>query len=78
MIIEIECYKGDLLLSGKKVSFTELKEQIKTVEKLYDKQEDNFTEMFCRMYEYNIVSEQLLPDYVYDRDTKEILQKYGQ
>ncbi len=78
MIIEIEYYKGDLLLSGKKVSFTELKEQIKTVEKLYDKQEDNFTEMLCRMYEYNIVSAQLLPDYIYDRDTEEILPIYRQ
>ena len=75
MLVEIEYYKGNLILSGKKVSFTELKEQIKSVENLYDKQEDNFTELLCRMYGYDIVSEQLLPDYVYDRDTEKLLQR---
>jgi len=75
MLVEIEYYKGDLILSGKKVSLTELKEQINTIEKLYDKQEDNFTVLLCRMYGYDIVSEQLLPDYVYDRDTEKLLQR---
>ncbi len=75
MLVEIEYYKGDLILSGKKVSFAKLKEQINSVENLYDKQEDNFTELLCRMYGYDIVHEQLLPDYVYDRDTEKLLQR---
>lgn len=55
MVIEIESYKGDTLLYGSKVSFEEFKKQIKTIENLYDKKEDNFAALLCRMYNWTVI-----------------------
>ena len=44
MIIEIEYYKGDVFLYGKNISESELKWQIREIEKSYDRNEDNFVE----------------------------------
>ena len=77
MVIEIECFKGDTLLYGKKISFGEFRHQMKTVENLYDPTEDNFLVLLCRRYRWNVLEEQAEPQYVYDRKKKKcILKKY--
>lgn len=68
MIIEIEYFKGDVRLSGKQVPLSELKEQIKTVEERYDRVNDNFIALLCRMYGWDIVEFSGAVDFVYDRD----------
>ena len=73
MIIEIEYYKGDTLLYGQKISYEELKKQLKTIENLYDKKEDNFVALLCRMYNWTVVEDKLQVEYIYDRDTKKCL-----
>ena len=77
MIIEIEYYKGDVLLTGTTHSTAELKRQIAEVGKLYDRECDNFTELLCRMFNWTMIQTDEFPDYVYDRDT-EILRKCRQ
>lgn len=68
MVIEIEYYKGDTLLYGGKCSFVEFQEQVNTVEKLYDRKEDNFVPLLCRMYGWTVTTEKVEPQYIYDRD----------
>ncbi|MBO5034536.1 MAG: hypothetical protein J6C43_02870 [Oscillospiraceae bacterium] len=70
MTIEIEYFKGDTWLYGEKVSFDELKQQIKTVESLYDPNEDNFVVLLCRMYHWSIADCDQRAEYIYDRDTE--------
>ena len=48
MIVEIECYKGDVLLTGKPCGAGELKRQFAETERLFDRENDNFTELLCR------------------------------
>lgn len=69
MIFEIEYYKDGVLLMGKARGIEELKRQIAEVEKLYDRENDNFTELLCRMYNWTKISAGELPDITYDRDT---------
>ena len=72
MILEIESYKKDVLLSGKMVSFSELKKQLETTENIHDTKTDNFIDMLCRNYHWNVIENSTLPDYVYDRDIKKL------
>ena len=51
----------------------ELKKQLKTIENLYDKKEDNFIALLCRMYNWTVVEDKLQVEYIYDRDTKKCL-----
>lgn len=74
MTIEIEYFKGDTLLYGEKVSFDELKQQIKTVESLYDPNEDNFVVLLCRMYHWSIADYDQRAEYIYDRDIKKWIE----
>ena len=74
MIVEIESYQGDTLLYGRKISFAELKKQFETVESLYDKTEDNFVALFCRMYHWTVAENEEKADYLYDRDTKKCMK----
>lgn len=73
MILEIEYYKGNTLLYGKSASFAELKKQLETTEFLCDT--DNFIDMLCRSYSYTVIEEDVLPDYVYDRDIEKIYRR---
>ena len=50
MILEIEHYKYDTRLIGKIKDISQLKRQLKKIETLYDKENDNFNELFCRMF----------------------------
>lgn len=75
MILEIEYYKKDTLLSGRTVSFSELKKQLETTENIHDTETDNFIEMLCRNYGYIIIEADIMPDYVYDRDIEKIYKR---
>ena len=73
MVIEIEYYKGDTLLYGPKVSFIEFRNQMSTIEKLYDREEDNFVALLCRVYHWTVLKEEAKPEYVYDRDIEKCI-----
>lgn len=72
MIIEIEYYKGDVFLFGKNRSQGELQGQLDNVERLYDRNEDNFTELLVRMYGWTVSDKADNVDYIYDRDVKRL------
>ena len=69
MIVEIESYKGNLLFYGKKIRKCELRAQIKEIEMVCDKNEDNFIELFCRRFGWILFETDDRPDIVYDRDS---------
>ena len=71
MIICIEYWKGDTFLTGTKIPVSELRNQLNQVERIYDKAEDNFVSLLCRVYGWNpvAVDRDMIPDFTYDRDT---------
>lgn len=73
MVVEIEYYEGDTLLYGPKVSFAEFGKQINTIERLYDREEDNFVALLCRMFHWAVTQEEIKPQYAYDRDIKKCI-----
>ena len=75
MILCIEYWKGDVFLSGKPICPSELKQQIHNTEVLYDRIEDNFVALLCRMYHWQVIqnAEGSIPDVTYDRDTNLLL-----
>jgi hypothetical protein len=78
MVIEIEYYKGDILLYGQKISFKELKKQIENIESFYDRNEDNFIALLCRVYNWTIIKDKVQAVYIYDRDIqKAYIIKHG-
>ena len=74
MILCIESWKGDVFLSGKRICPGELKQQVRNIEVLYDRIEDNFVTLLCRMYQWDIIPyvPDIIPDFTYDRDTERI------
>lgn len=70
MVIEIEYYKGDILLEGKTIAFHTFQSQIADIERDYDREEDNFAALLCRRYHYEPAAADAVPQFVYDRDTK--------
>lgn len=70
MIVEIEFYKGDVLLSGKSIPYNEFLRQINEIESDYDRIQDNFIALLCRRYGWTVTGGNLTPTYVYDRDTE--------
>lgn len=50
ILLEIEYYKGDIILRGNTVPKKVLLEQIRLIESKYDHEEDNFVAMLCRVY----------------------------
>lgn len=73
MILEIEYYKEDTQLIGKSREYSELKKQLDEAEQLYDKQNDNFVDLLCRMFDWDKIETFVRPDYVYDRDINRLL-----
>lgn len=69
MVVEIEYYKGDVLLYGNDISKHDLKKQLIEIENSYDKLEDNFVTLFCRRFSWTVLNTDNLPDFTYDRDT---------
>ncbi len=79
LIIEVECYRGDTLLRGKKISFPVFTAQIAEIERDYDRNEDNFITLLCRRYHYEIISTDTMDavaEFVYDRDTEKTYQRH--
>lgn len=75
MIVEIEYFKGDTLLYGKNISEAELKEQIQEVKNSYDRNEDNFIDLFCRRFQWTVLKSDDIPDFTYDRDVERLYPK---
>ena len=69
MLIEIEYYRRDTKLYGSRITRGELKEQIRMVEALYDRETDNFIALLCRRYGWTETAASDVPEYTYDRDT---------
>ena len=71
MILCIESWKGDTYLTGKKRTISELSCQIRQVERIFDRETDNFVPLLCRMYGWEVASVDpyTVPDYTYDTDT---------
>jgi len=69
MIVYIESFWGDRLISGKKCSENELREKFKKVITIAEK--DNFTELFCRMFKFEEfpMADDIDFDFVIDLDT---------
>ena len=76
MVIGIEDFEGDTLLYGSKVSFEEFKKQMKTIENLYDKKEENFVALLCRIYNWTVIDDDMEPQYIYDRDIKKSINMH--
>ncbi len=72
MILEIEYYKGDTQLVGRKVDYQELKSQLEQAEKLHDRQIDDFIDLLCRRFGWYENKIFVRPDYVYDRDIRRL------
>ncbi len=72
MILEIEYYRYVTQLVGKPIGFKELQQQLNKTELLYDVKCDNFIELFCRTYNRAVIDTNEIPDYIYDRDTKQL------
>ncbi len=84
MILEIEYFKGDILLFGKPRNAALLRKQLSKTENLCDKAEDNFTELLCRLYGWTVLKTDGQPDetpdiivndYIYDRDIQKLIRK---
>lgn len=72
MILEIEYYKADTQLVGRTRHFSEVDEQLKKAEDLHDRKNDNFIELFCRMFGWTETEKFVRPDLIYDRDIKKL------
>jgi len=72
MLVYIESMWGDRLISGKKCTETELREKFKKVIEIGEI--DNFTELFCRMFEFEEypMPEHIEVDFVIDLDINKI------
>ena len=69
MLVEIESYFGDRLISGKKCTENQLREKYMQAIKIADA--SNFTELFCRMFSFEEypLSDDVQVDFVMDLDT---------
>ena len=68
MILCIESYLGDVFLSGKNRTKSELKRQLLHTEAIRDVEHDNFMPLLCRLYGWEETAE-TDADYTWDRDT---------
>ena len=65
MIIEIEYYKGNVKLHGKRLDARSLKRLLKIAESLCG----DLAETLCARFGFEKIVTDALPDWVYDRDT---------
>ncbi len=82
MLVEIEYYKEKVLLYGKKRTYAEFRRQMEEIEAIYDKTEDNFVALLGRRHGLTVigcdmVDEDMVPVYVYDRDTEKAYRVSG-
>ena len=71
MIIEIEGYGKEVLLTGKKCSVGKLKWMVHQTICLADKDTHHFVALFCRMHHFDKIGfeDGIMADYVIDVDT---------
>ncbi|MDE6727435.1 MAG: hypothetical protein K2J80_05795 [Oscillospiraceae bacterium] len=71
MIIEIEYYKGDVKLHGKRLDARSLKRLLKSAESVCSDAGDggDLAETLCVYFGFERIAANMLPDWVYDRDT---------
>ena len=69
MIICIESWAGDILLSGKPRPRWILEEELFRAAASFDPVEDNFVPMLCRTCGWEICGTGETSDFTYDRDT---------
>ena len=76
MILRIEFFfSEDVLLYGKPVSETELLRQIRRVNAVYDRENDTFVGLLCRMFGWiELCDNDAAPDYTYDRDVEKLFR----
>ena len=77
MMIEIEYYKYDIFLLGKRRSRDVLLKELEEVERDHDKNEDNFTELLCKKYGWVMIDKAQnpeSPEYTYDRDIGKLVE----
>ena len=72
MIICIESHLGDIYLSGKTRTKSELKRQLLHTEAIRDVAHDNFVPLLCRLYGWELTAE-TAADFTWDRDTELLL-----
>lgn len=74
MIIEIESYLGDKLISGKTLSIGQLKHQMEAI--LKQVSEKDFVSIFCARYDFEVLpyDENIEAHYVVDLDTHMVFQ----
>lgn len=68
MILEIEYYKGDVMLTGKRLGEPELREVLNEAERLCGGAGD-LAEILCRDFGFEPIGADAFPDWRYDRDT---------
>lgn len=68
MILEIEYYKGDITLFGKRLDKCSLRKLLNEAEHICGVFGD-LAETLCRYYGFDKIAANVLPDWVYDRDT---------
>lgn len=68
MILEIEFYKGDALLTGKHLNEHSLRKLLKNVKRQCGDSGD-LAETLCRNYGFERITAEVFPDWRYDRDT---------
>ena len=67
MILEIEYYKGDVKLHGKRLDARSLKRLLKSAENVCGS--GDLAETLCARFGFERIVTDALPDWVYDRDT---------
>ncbi|MCR5836641.1 MAG: hypothetical protein K6G88_09040 [Lachnospiraceae bacterium] len=76
MIIEIEYYKGDVKISGARVSLKELERALNVANNTYSVEKDDFEVVLCKLLNWKIVQTDEKVDYVYDRDIEKLYKPY--
>lgn len=76
MIVIIESYTGDALISGKVTSAGQLKYRMQMV--LKDTSTEDFCSVFCARYQFDILpyDSHIKADYIMDLDTHLVLTPY--
>lgn len=76
MILEIEFYKGDVMLAGKRLDKHSLRELLNRAEQICGASGD-LAETLCSAYGFERIITNVLPDWRYDRDTGELYALKG-
>lgn len=76
MIIEIEYYKGNAVLFGKRIDRAVLRRMLNEAGRVCGDTGD-LAEMLCRRYGFERIADNIRPDLIYDRDTGRLYAPKG-